>query len=265
MGDCEQDSKPVDVSSSEDPSLRVPLAVEGQQVDIHRPKPWHGFREFLKEYGIIVLGVLTALAGEQAVEAIHWRGEVIEAREALKVELDHALGALNFTIAQSPCVFARLDEVDAWIAANRAGKPMRLVRPFPTMESYSYGTNVWDLTKAGQTAAHMPLQIKIDYATIYSGLATTAKTSDEERAAIRELKDFDLTAIPEPASLPHLAGTVRSIRTAEGLWPLQLALLAPVAKRLGLSADTLPHYHPAAERKVCESLLPLAAPAPLPR
>ena len=34
-------------------------------MEIHKPKPWHGFREFLKEYLIIVVGVLTALAGEQ--------------------------------------------------------------------------------------------------------------------------------------------------------------------------------------------------------
>jgi len=33
-------------------------------MDIHKPKPWHGWREFLKEYGIIVLGVLTALGLE---------------------------------------------------------------------------------------------------------------------------------------------------------------------------------------------------------
>ncbi|MDB5442210.1 MAG: hypothetical protein JWP73_586, partial [Phenylobacterium sp.] len=33
-------------------------------MDIHKPKPWHGLREFLKEYAIIVVGVLTALAAE---------------------------------------------------------------------------------------------------------------------------------------------------------------------------------------------------------
>jgi hypothetical protein len=36
----------------------------GGGMDIHKPKPWHGLREFLKEYLIIVVGVMTALAGE---------------------------------------------------------------------------------------------------------------------------------------------------------------------------------------------------------
>jgi len=34
-------------------------------VEVHKPKPWHGVREFLKEYVIIVVEVLTALAAEQ--------------------------------------------------------------------------------------------------------------------------------------------------------------------------------------------------------
>ena len=42
-------------------------------MDIHKPKPWHGWREFLKEYAIIVVGVLTALAAEQVVDWLHWR------------------------------------------------------------------------------------------------------------------------------------------------------------------------------------------------
>ena len=42
-------------------------------MDVHKPKAWHGLREFLKEYLIIVVGVLTALAAEAGVEQLHWR------------------------------------------------------------------------------------------------------------------------------------------------------------------------------------------------
>ena len=50
-------------------------------MDIHKPKPWHGWREFLKEYAIIVVGVLTALAAEQVVERVRWM-ERVDAAEA---------------------------------------------------------------------------------------------------------------------------------------------------------------------------------------
>ena len=51
-------------------------AGSGGTMDIHKPRPWHSFREFLKEYLIIVVGVLTALAAEAGVEALHWRHQV---------------------------------------------------------------------------------------------------------------------------------------------------------------------------------------------
>lgn len=53
----------------------------------HKHGPIRNWREFLKEYGIIVLGVLTALAGEQAVEAVHHHYEAKEVRDALDQEL----------------------------------------------------------------------------------------------------------------------------------------------------------------------------------
>ncbi len=56
-------------------------------MDIHKPKPWHGFREFLKEYLIIVLGVLTALGLEQFVDGLHWRQKVDQAERNMRVEM----------------------------------------------------------------------------------------------------------------------------------------------------------------------------------
>ena len=60
-------------------------------MDIHKPKPWHSLREFLKEYVIIAVGVLTALGAEQAAEWVHLRNETAEAREALHAEIEHDL------------------------------------------------------------------------------------------------------------------------------------------------------------------------------
>ena len=53
-------------------------------MEIHKPKPWHGWREFLREVGTIVLGVLIAIAAEQAVEALHHRHMVGHGEEALR-------------------------------------------------------------------------------------------------------------------------------------------------------------------------------------
>jgi hypothetical protein len=60
-------------------------------MDIHKPKPWHGVREFAKEIGTIVIGVLIALGAEQTVEAIHRQRDRTELREALQRETDQIL------------------------------------------------------------------------------------------------------------------------------------------------------------------------------
>src|SRR5579859_1899792 len=83
-------------------------------MDIHKPKPWHGVREFLKEYVIIVVGVLTALGGEQVVELVHRQQEVGEAREALREEMAADATLLKLDLEEVPCVQARLDRITAW-------------------------------------------------------------------------------------------------------------------------------------------------------
>ena len=99
-------------------------------MDIHKPKPIRNWREFLKEYAIIVIGVLTALAAEQAVEWLHWQSEVKTARAALAAEF-----ALNDTIfarrmAFAPCFERQDDEAKAIIADLLARKPPRRFTTF---------------------------------------------------------------------------------------------------------------------------------------
>ena len=56
-------------------------------MDVHLPKPLHGWREFAGEVGIIVLGVLIALGAGQAAEFLHQRAELREAENAMTSEL----------------------------------------------------------------------------------------------------------------------------------------------------------------------------------
>lgn len=59
---------------------------------VHLPKPLHGWRAFVGEVGIIVIGVLIALGAEECVRAIHWRAEVHDLRQAFDHELALNLG-----------------------------------------------------------------------------------------------------------------------------------------------------------------------------
>ncbi|HEX5237796.1 MAG TPA: hypothetical protein VFW39_04955 [Sphingomicrobium sp.] len=53
----------------------------------HLPKPLHGWRQLAGEVGIIVLGVLIALAAEQAVESAQWAAKARTAKYELHQQM----------------------------------------------------------------------------------------------------------------------------------------------------------------------------------
>jgi hypothetical protein len=86
------------------------------------PKPLHGWREFAGEVGIIVVGVLIALAAEQVVETLHWRTEAREFRHAVDHELALDLGTFRFNQLQHDCIGRRLDELQILLDRSRASR-----------------------------------------------------------------------------------------------------------------------------------------------
>lgn len=105
-------------------------------MDVHKPKPWHGWREFLKEYAIIVIGVLTALAAEQGVEWLHWRHQAEAVEAQLTAEVRSNLLSAYSRINKQRCYDARL----SWLSTRlRSGEPWRgaaiLVGPAPSPET----------------------------------------------------------------------------------------------------------------------------------
>jgi hypothetical protein len=96
-------------------------------VDIHKPKPWHGVREFLKEYVIIVIGVLTALGAEQGVEWLHWRHLAQRAEADLAAGMQPNLINAVMNLAMEPCGEARIVKLAAALQKpepNWRGDPM---------------------------------------------------------------------------------------------------------------------------------------------
>ena len=77
----------------------------------HLPKPMHGWREFVGEVGIIVVGVLIALGAEQLVQTVHERRVAGETREAIRAEFNEDLTGMVLRKQAEPCVAKRLSEL----------------------------------------------------------------------------------------------------------------------------------------------------------
>lgn len=75
---------------------------------IHLPKAFHDWREFAKEVGIIVLGVLIALGFEQLAQAWRWREDAAQTRAALTSEIQYSDLWARERIAVQQCLRDRI-------------------------------------------------------------------------------------------------------------------------------------------------------------
>jgi hypothetical protein len=155
-------------------------------MDIHRPKPWHGLREFLKEYLIIFVGVLTALAAEQAVEGARAQEAVGALREGIRRELivDRAHWELNRS--RDACAAQRLDAILAWATTS---PPTALIAPGrPEAPGFlNLHSSAWDAAKANPASTHLPIPEHTLYAEEYDGLAGWQRQIDDERQVWTEI------------------------------------------------------------------------------
>ena len=118
------------------------------------PRPLHGWRGFVGEVGVIVLGVLIALAAQQGAETIGWRQRIHEARDALSFELADAIGQANVRQQLSQCIQHRLDKLS--IVVDEASESGRLppIGDIGKPPYYTWLTATWETTMASQTASH---------------------------------------------------------------------------------------------------------------
>jgi hypothetical protein len=94
---------------------------------VHLPKRLHGWRAFVGEVGIIVVGVLIALGAEQLVELVHQRNEAAEANDIIRGELAFNVGRLQSRSQIRSCIDARLLEIERLL--DRAGAQSKLEQP----------------------------------------------------------------------------------------------------------------------------------------
>jgi hypothetical protein len=136
----------------------------------HKPKPWHGWREFLKEYLIVVVGVLTALAAGSVVEALRHRAEAAEAREAIRGEVVVDITRIRQRDLAHDCVQARLNEieriVDASASDGRIRGPTWIGRP----PRYAVESARWDAASQSGRVSLLPAEWQSRLGFLYTTL-----------------------------------------------------------------------------------------------
>ena len=143
----------------------------------HLPKPLHGWRAFAGEVGIIVLGVLIALAAQQAVESWQWRSKVAVVRRSLIGELANDRARWDRDVAAARCALGDADRIDAWMHDGANG-------PAPNVPSLRSGNLLsmhsanWSLAAGSEALEHFPLEEQLQFAALYDGIAHRQTTID---------------------------------------------------------------------------------------
>lgn len=149
------------------------------------------WRDFGREYAIIVLGVLTALLAQQAAQAIDWHEKV----EAALTDMDNELGSGNGPqayqrLAIHDCVASQLDRIETAVNQGDRGASRAAIARF-WVPNRTWDSLARDAATASDVSPHMPHGRMLQYRIAYE------MTPAMQRLAEKELGDLGhLRALP---------------------------------------------------------------------
>ncbi|GAA4717285.1 hypothetical protein H9L13_06925 [Sphingomonas lutea] len=163
------------------------------------PKRLDGWRMFLGEVTVIVLGVAIALGAQQLVEDAHWRSATREAVAGMTADALGERGAIIARYQQRHCIDRRLNDLATLFARHDRGQPIgpinRVGRPF-----YSFGSAPsWEVAVADGSVARLSFDQRQKFANAFDIYEAFAEQMWEEKRAWQQLQMLNHVASFTPA------------------------------------------------------------------
>ena len=186
----------------------------------HLPKPLHGWRAFVGEVGIIVIGVLIALGAEQLVEAAHQREKAAQAEGSIRNELGFNLGRLKSRMDIHGCVSRRIEEIQALLdkAADQPNieTPSWIGRP----QYYTFASSRWQAESQAGSAALIDSAKLASYAIMYARMQDMLGEMTVEQSDWAKLRTLEHVHRLEPSAQFEMNETLHDARYRD--WRLAL-------------------------------------------
>ncbi len=211
-------------------------------MDIHKPKPWHGVREFLKEYLIIVIGVLTALAAEAGVEWLHWRHLAQQHEEDLRASAVQIVDLSVERLAQAPCARGELKRMAValrasgdWKGANPGPDtpPGDYLLPALLTQGRPWPTAAWEAAVSDGTLAHLPRKEVSLYAFLFKVAREIEPPQEQEKRVRAQLTPL---AIDQSLSAEQRANYLAAIGDLDTLAATADAMARSAIVQAGLKS-----------------------------
>jgi hypothetical protein len=181
-------------------------------MDVHKPKVVTNWHELLKEWGIIVLGVLTALLAEQAVQSIDWRHKVDAAVADMNNELGAGDGPQAYVrLAMHDCVAERLNDLRSTVEQGNRARSTAFIDTI-WLPQRTYDSLAREAATASDVTSNMPHERMLQYRIAYEVIP------DMDRLSDRELVDLShLRALPRTGGALETSEKLAAIGAVEAL------------------------------------------------
>ncbi len=215
---------------------------------VHLPKPLHGWRAFVGEVGIIVIGVLIALGAGQLVEAAHEREKALQAEDSIRDELGFNLGRLKSRMDIHRCVDRRIEEIQALL--DRAADQPNIATPswIGRPQSWTFASSRWQAeSRAGSAALVDPAKLS-SYAIMYARMQDMLDEMTFEQSDWAKLRTLEHVRRLGPAAAFEMNETLHDARYRNWRLAVVTSQLFDMANSLRVRAiaNTTP-----ASRSVC--------------
>ena len=207
----------------------------------HLPKPLHGWRAFIGEVGVVVLGVLIALFAQQLVQSFNDRLAAREARKNIRAELAVNIGRMQSADGRAACLSRRLDQIAFLLDQARKGRSLADV-------TWIGRPPVWDMedarwqaaTSAGRSSLFSPDE-QAAIGDVYSLMAdyqSQVRIEQEAWAKLRGLAGLQRLSDAREASL---SDALQQARYSQWVLNIDSKQAQDAAKRLGIRATPVPY------------------------
>ena len=153
-----------------------------------RRKLFADWRDFGREYAIIVLGVLTALLAQQAVQSMEWHQKVEAAVADMDNELSRGDGPQSYArLAMHDCIATRLNNLRTAVESSNRADSRKLIEAF-WLPKRTYDSLARDAATASDVSSHMPHARMLQYRIAYEMVPDMQRIADKELADVGHLR-----------------------------------------------------------------------------